>query len=94
VGYDGFKHGKGTKIHVCVNRDSMPLNIIIGSGNDSRRLLELIEGLDWRPGQLYADAAYDMEPIGRGLESMGIAPNIPVNPRNCRKPTMLSYMGR
>jgi hypothetical protein len=44
VGYDGFKHGKGTKIHVCVNRDSMPP--IIGSGNDSRRLLELVEGLE------------------------------------------------
>jgi hypothetical protein len=49
---------------------------------------------DWRPDQLYADAAYDMETIGRGLESMGIEPNIPVNPRNCRKPTILSYIGR
>jgi hypothetical protein len=47
----------------------MPLNI--GAGNDSRRLLELIEGLDWRLDQLYADAAYDMEPIRRGLESYG-----------------------
>jgi hypothetical protein len=44
VGYDGFKHRKGTKIHACVNRDSMPL--IIGPGNDSRRLLELVEGLE------------------------------------------------
>jgi transposase len=86
VGYDGFKHGKGTKIHACVNRDSMPLNVIIGAGNDSKRLLELVGGLDWRPGQLYADAAYDMETIRKGLESMGIEPNIPVNPRNCRKP--------
>jgi hypothetical protein len=33
---------------------------------------------DWRPGQLYADASYDMETIGRGLESMGIEPNMPV----------------
>jgi hypothetical protein len=32
VGYDGFKHGKGTKIHACVNRDSMPLNVIRGLG--------------------------------------------------------------
>jgi hypothetical protein len=94
VGYDGFKHGKGTKIHACVNRDSMPLNVIIGAGNDSKRLLELVGGLDWRPGQLYADAAYDMETIRKGLESMGIEPNIPVNPRNGRKPTMLSYIGR
>jgi transposase len=50
------------------------------------RLLELVEGLDWKPWQLYADAAYDTEPIRRGLESIGIEPNIPVNPRNGRRP--------
>jgi transposase len=88
VGYDGFKHRKGTKIHVCVDRDSMPLSIIIGPGNehDSRRLLELVGDLDWKPEQLYADAAYDTEHIRRGLESIDIEPNIPVNPRNGRKP--------
>jgi transposase len=66
----------------------MPLSIIIGPGNehDSRRLLELVGDLDWRPEQLYADAAYDTEHIRRGLESMGIEPNIPVNPRNGRRP--------
>jgi transposase len=84
VGYDGFKHRKGTKIHVCVDRDSMPLSIIIGPGNehDSRRLLELVGDLYWKPEQLYADAAYDTENIRRGLESMGIEPNI----RNGRRP--------
>jgi transposase len=48
VGYDGFKHRKGTKIHVCVDRDSMPLSIIIGPGNehDSKKLLELVGDLD------------------------------------------------
>ena len=48
VGYDGFKHRKGTKIHACVNKDSMLLRIAIGPGNehDSRRLLELVEGLE------------------------------------------------
>jgi hypothetical protein len=30
VGYDGFKHRKGTKIHACVNRDYMPLRIAVG----------------------------------------------------------------
>jgi hypothetical protein len=29
----------------------------LGNEHDSRRLLELVEGLDWRPGQLYVDAA-------------------------------------
>ena len=66
----------------------MPLSRIIGPGNehDSKKLLELVEGLDGEPGQLYADAAYDTENIRRGLESMGIEPNIPVNPRNGRRP--------
>jgi len=66
----------------------MPLSTIIGPGNehDSRRLLELVGDLDWRPEQLYADAAYDTEHIRRGLESMGVEPNIPVNPRNGRRP--------
>jgi len=99
VGYDGFKHRKGTKIHACVNRDSMLLNIIVGAGNehDSKKIVELVEGLDGKPGQLYADASYDTEHIRSGLESMGIEPNIPVNPRNCRKPRpykILSYIGR
>jgi transposase len=66
----------------------MPLSIIIGSGNehDSKKLLELVGDLDWKPEQLYADAAYDTENIRRGLESMGVEPNIPVNPRNGRRP--------
>jgi transposase len=66
----------------------MPLSIIIGPGNehDSRRLQELVDGLSGRPRELYADAAYDTENIRRGLESIGIEPNIPVNPRNGRRP--------
>jgi hypothetical protein len=42
-----FKHKRGTKKHVCVN-DSMPLSIVIGYGNEhgSKKLLELIGGLD------------------------------------------------
>jgi hypothetical protein len=42
--------------------------------------------LSGRPRELYADAAYDTESIRRGLESMGVEPNIPVNPRNGRRP--------
>jgi transposase len=51
-----------------------------------RRLQELVDGLSGRPRELYADAAYDTESIRRCLESMGIEPNIPVNPRNGRRP--------
>jgi transposase len=66
----------------------MPLSIAIGPRNehDSRRLQELVDGLSERPRELYADAAYDTENIRRGLESMGVEPNIPVNPRNGRRP--------
>jgi hypothetical protein len=42
--------------------------------------------LSGRPRELYADAAYDTEDIRRCLESMGVEPNIPVNPRNGRRP--------
>jgi hypothetical protein len=49
-------------------------------GMHSKRLLDLVEGLSGGSRQLYADAAYDAESIRRGLESMGIEPNIPVNP--------------
>jgi transposase len=42
--------------------------------------------LSERPRELYADAAYDTENIRSYLSSMGIEPNIPVNPRNGRRP--------
>jgi transposase len=87
VGYDGFKHRKGSKIHAVVDPSSKPLYFTVGPGNehDSRRLQELVDGLSGRPRELYADAAYDTENIRRGLESMGVEPNIPVNPRNGRR---------
>jgi len=66
----------------------MLLSIAIGLGNehDSRRLIELVQGLEVRTRELYEDSAYDTEHIRRSLESMEIEANIPVNPRNGRKP--------
>jgi transposase len=66
----------------------MPLNFTIGPGNehDSKRLMELVGGLERRPKELYADSAYDTEAIRKGLKSINIKANIPVNPRNGRKP--------
>ena len=88
IGYDGFKHRKGSKIHVCVDEDSMPLNFTIGPGNehDSKRLMELMDCLEEKPRELYADSAYDTESIREGLRSMNVEANIPVNPRNGRMP--------
>ena len=66
----------------------MLLSIAIGLGNehDSRRLIELVQGLEVRTRELYEDSAYDTEHIRRSLESMEIEANIPLNPRNGRKP--------
>ncbi|MCS7366263.1 MAG: hypothetical protein NDF52_00080 [archaeon YNP-WB-062] len=47
--------------------------------------------MDGKPGQLYAGAAYNTEHVKRGLESMGVEPSIPVNPRNGRKPRPYNY---
>lgn len=66
----------------------MPLGLELGPGNehDSKGLMKLIEGLEEMPRELYADSAYDAEALREGLKSMGIEANIPVNPRNGRKP--------
>ncbi len=86
IGYDGFKHRKGSKIHVCVDEYSMPLSIALGFGNehDSKRIDELLEGLEEALKELYADSAYDTEAVRLSL--MNVEANIPVNPRNGRKP--------
>ncbi|MEM1990577.1 MAG: transposase, partial [Candidatus Bathyarchaeia archaeon] len=65
IGYDGFKHRRGSKIHVCVDEHSMPLSIALGPGNehDSKRIDELFDGLEGAPKELYADSAYDTEAV-------------------------------
>ncbi len=66
----------------------MPLSIAIGPRNehDFKRLTELVSWLDAKPREPYADTAYDTEGIRSDLSSMDIEPNIPVNPRNGRRP--------
>jgi transposase len=56
----------------------MPIYFTVGPGNehDSRRLQELVDGLSERP----------MYTTRSGLEYMGIEPNMPVNPRNGKRP--------
>ncbi|MEM2668244.1 MAG: transposase, partial [Candidatus Methanomethylicaceae archaeon] len=87
IGYDGFKHKKGSKIHVCVDEDSMPLSISLGPANehDSKMLIPLVLKLKNKPNEIYADSMYDNNKIREKLESMNIKPNIPINPRNGRK---------
>jgi len=57
-----------------------------GSEHDSKKLTTLIEELTAKPTELYADSAYDTEHIRSTLNQMDIQANIPVNPRNGRKP--------
>ncbi|MEM1574205.1 MAG: transposase [Candidatus Methanomethylicaceae archaeon] len=61
IGYDGFKHKKGSKINVCVDENSIPLSISLGNGNEhnSKRFNELLESLEKTPKEIYADSAYD-----------------------------------
>ncbi|MGC9164296.1 MAG: transposase [Thermoprotei archaeon] len=88
VGYDGFKHRKGTKVHVMVDEDSKPLAVVISPGNthDSRMFDEVYGRLRDRPLRLYGDSAYDTDEIRLKLERDGVQANIPVNPRNGRRP--------
>lgn len=88
VGYDGFKHGKGSKAHACVDEGAVPLSAALSPGNehDSRRPGEPLEGLSDAPRELYADSAYDSEPIRGKPSSMGVEANVPVNPRRGRMP--------
>ena len=47
IGHDGFKRITGTKIHVAVDCNSLPVSIIIGSANehDSTRLIDVMENI-------------------------------------------------
>jgi hypothetical protein len=93
VGIDGHKKRKGTKVHVLVNEDGLPLSVVVGTGNehDCRRLEEVLGGLRvkksgrgrarTRPKGVYADAADDAKVIREGLRRRGIRAGIPKNPR-------------
>ena len=72
----------------------MPLSIVVGPGSehDSKKLTTLIEELTAKPTELYADSAYDTEHIRSTLNQMGIQANIPVNPRNGRKPKPYNHI--
>ena len=47
TGYDGFKRISGTKIHVAVDCNSLPVSIIIGPANehDSTKLIDVMENI-------------------------------------------------
>jgi len=88
---------KGTKIHVAVSKEGVPLSIEISAGNDHDSLyfIDLIDEISLkgergrprtRPDEVNADPAYDSDEIRSYLRGRGINSNIPVNERNRKFP--------
>lgn len=97
VGYDGYKHIKGTKIHALVSSEALLLSIQVGPGyeHDSKIFIKLLEDVKIkhsrgkprsRPKEVTSDSAYDIKEIREYLKRRGVKANIDVNPRNRRKP--------
>ena len=75
---------KGSKIHLIVNRQGLPLSIGISAANlhDSQALIPLVRGIPpirsrrgprrRRPGKLRGDKGYDYRHLRRWLASRGI----------------------
>jgi hypothetical protein len=63
VGYDGFKHREGTKIHVIVDGGSKPIALAISPGNtyDSKMFNHLYDEMERKPERIYGDSAYDVD---------------------------------
>ncbi len=87
IGHDGFKRITGTKIHVAVDCNSLPISIIIGHANqhDGTKLIDVMENiseyLDDKSIEeivsVYADKGYDSTSIREYLRSRNIVPCIP-----------------
>jgi transposase len=75
IGYDGFKHRKGTKVHVAVDEEAKPIALTLSPGNthDSKASNGLYDKVNPKPVRLYADSAD------------GVEAEIPINPRNGRR---------
>ena len=70
----------GTKRHVVVDRQGIPLAVTMSAANvhDSRMMLETVDAIEpiKRPAKLHADKAYDSQPLQEGLRRRGITPRI------------------
>lgn len=87
VGFDGFKRISGTKIHIAVESNGLPISIVIGPANqhDSTRFVDIMESIpDFLDEntvegirQCYADKGHDAEFIRNYLEKRKILDCIP-----------------
>ena len=87
IGYDGFKKILGTKIHVAVEQNGLPVAIVMSPANihDSTKLIDVMENIsDFVDDNLikkivsvYADKGYDSTSIRNYLRNRNINPCIP-----------------
>ena len=87
TGYDGFKKITGTKIHVAVDGNGLPISIVISSANqhDSTKFIDVIESIsDFLDDNMidkivsvYADKGYDAVTIREYLKNRNIISCIP-----------------
>ncbi|MCH7967475.1 MAG: transposase [Thaumarchaeota archaeon] len=87
MGHDGFKRILGTKIHVAIEQNGLPISIVIGSANehDSTRFIEVIENISTYLDEdvieqivlFYADRGYDARFIREYLKTRNIEDCIP-----------------
>ena len=93
IGFDGFKRITGTKIHVAVESNGLPISIVISPANihDSTKLIDVMENIsDYLDDDtiqeiisVYADKGYDSVTIRDYLKNRNINPCIPK--RNFKK---------
>lgn len=87
IGYDGFKRITGTKIHVAVEQNGLPISIVTSPANvhDSTRLVGVMENISdhlscyitKKIKSVYADKGYDSKIIRNYLKNRNIKDCIP-----------------
>jgi len=87
IGYDRFKQITGTKLHVAVEQNGLPISIVMSPANihDSTKFIDVMENIsDFVDDDLlkeiisvYADKGYDAKYIRNYLRNNGISCCIP-----------------
>lgn len=86
IGFDGHKKTKGSKIHVAVTPQCLPIAIDLGSGNEheSRKLIPLLNDIQIknnngrpksRPERVWADTKYHTFLVLTSLQQAYWSPN-------------------
>ena len=93
TGYDGFKRITGTKIHVAVESNGLPISVVMSPANihDSTKFIDVIENISEyldddsieQTAFCFADKGYDSDTIREYLKNKNITPCIPK--RNLKK---------